>query len=249
MRLAALAAAIVLAASSAMAEDTATVKVGDGTLDGSFLRPYNNAWFYTAKTADGVVHPQGIWTDHMQWTTVDGRKALMRVQGTIFIVGKSNVVINTFDPKTLAPIGREAHNIDGSVSRRSFAGTHITDANRANGATADTTTSADLPVPVYDFNGGLYGILLASLPLKPGLTGSLPAINDEGNALSIEPFHVLRQETVSAGARGRVKAWVVETVKPGNYTMTFWLMKKPPYIIHLVMDDQANKRTLTWDML
>lgn len=249
MRIATLAVAIVLFASVAAAEDTATVKVGDGTLNGAFLQPYNNAWFYTVKTGDGVVHPQGIWTDHLQWTTIDGRKALMRVQGTIFIAGKSNVVINTFDLKTLAPIGREAHNIDGSISRRSFAGAHITEAFRAAGATSDTTTSADLPEPVYDFNGGLYGILLAALPLRKGLVGSLPAVNDDGNALSAEPFRVLRQETISAGARGRVKAWVVQSVKPGNYTMTFWLTKKPPYIIHLVMDDHANKRLLTWDMI
>ena len=56
-----------------------TVHVGDGTLDGSFLEPYNNAWLYTATGADGQVHVQGVWSDHMQWTDVAGKRALMRV--------------------------------------------------------------------------------------------------------------------------------------------------------------------------
>jgi hypothetical protein len=64
-----------------------------------------------------------------------------------------------------------------------------------------------------------------------------------------EPFEVVRQEPVSAGARGTVTAWLVDSTKPGNYIMRFWLMKAPPYIIKPVMSDEAHGRVLTWDML
>lgn len=226
-----------------------SVRVGDGTVDGSFLRPYNNAWFYSATLADGSIAPQGIWSDHMQWTKVDGKQEMLRVQGTSYISGVSDVLINVFDPTTLIPIKSETHRIDGTIFTRTFDGAHVTSVTLANVKDHKRPDAADLPQAVYDFNGGMYGILLASLPLKVGLKGTLPAVADQDNTLSMEPFEVLRQETVSAGMRGMVKAWVVDSAKPGNYVMRFWLMKKPPYIIKLVMTDEAHERVLTWDMI
>ena len=234
---------------AADAPQHATVHVGDGTLDGSFLQPYNNAWFYTAKLPDGQVRPEGIWTDHMQWATVDGRQVLMRLQAITFLNGLSSSTINVFDPKTLAPISTEKHNIDGTVFKRTFNGSHVTSVTLKSPSDTATPNAAELSEPVYDFNGGLYGILLAALPMKAGFSGSLPAVADFNDVLSVESFHVLRQESVRAGSHGMVRAWVVESAKPGNYTMTFWITKKPPYIIRLVYDDFANKRLLTWDML
>ncbi len=228
---------------------TLTVRVGDGTLDGSFLKPYDNAWFYSAKLSDGRVSPQGIWSDHMQWTVVDGKQEMLRVQGTSYISGVSDVLINIFDPKTLAPVKSEAHRIDGTIFKRTFDGTHVTSVTLANAKDDKTPDAVDLPQAVYDFNGGMYGILLASLPLKVGLRGTLPAVAEDDGTLTREPFEVLRREMVSAGARGVVKAWVVDSAKPGNYTMRFWLQKKPPYIIRLVMTDETHKRVLTWEMI
>ena len=226
-----------------------TVRVGDGTIDGSFLQPYNNAWFYSVKMANGKTRPQGIWSDHLQFTTVNGKQALLRVQGTTFLNGLSNAMVNTFDAKTLAPMTSETHGIDSSIFKRTFDGKHVTSMTMANAKDAATPVESDLPQAVYDFNGGLYGLLLAALPLKAGLKGSLPAVADRENTLTAESFRVLREEQVQAGSRGAVKAWVVESVKPDKYVMTFWLTKTPPYIIHLVMDDKENKRTLVWDML
>jgi len=253
MRVAALSCALMLTAVAALADDGATVKVGDGTLDGAFLEPYNNAWFYTVTPDGGPVRPQGIWSDHLQRTEENGKPALMRVQSVGFLNGRSNVVINVFDAKTLAPIRSETHGIDGTIFRRVFDGAHITEVTLANGKdTTAASTSTDLPQAVYDFNGGTYGLLLAALPLKAGLTGALPAVADPAGGkaqFSTEPFHVLQQETVSAGAHGMMKTWKVESAKPGQYTMAFWLTKRAPYIIRLVMDDRAHKRTLEWNMI
>jgi hypothetical protein len=226
-----------------------TVHVGDGTLNGSFLKPYNNAWIYIAKGADGTVHPQGIWTDQMRWTVVDGKRVMSRVQGTTFVNGAANTIVNLFDPLTLAPIKSETHGVDGSIFRRTFDGAHITSVALAAPADKKEPTAAELPQAVYDFNGGMYGILLASLPLRKGLKGTLPAIADRDARLTAEPFEVLGRETVHAGSRGNLTAWVVESTHPGEYTMRFWLSKNAPYIIRLVMDDKAHSRVLSWDML
>lgn len=247
-----IAAAIVLAASSdgvAAGELRTTVHVGDGTLNGSFLKPYDNAWIYTAKLSDGTIHPQGIWTDHMQRSVVDGKSVMLRVQGTTFINGSANTIINTFDPRTLAPIKSETHGVDGTIFRRTFDGARVTSVTLAAVGDKKEGTTVDLPEAVYDFNGGMYGILLASLPLRKGLKGTLPAIADRDSTMTAEPFEVRGRESVRAGARGSLTAWVVDSARPGDYTMRFWLTKTPPYIIKLVMNDEGHHRVLTWDML
>lgn len=226
-----------------------TVHMGDGTIDGSFLEPYNNAWFYSVKFDDGREVPEGIWSDHMQWTTVDGKRAMLRVQGTTFLNGSSNGIVNVFDPKTLAPIKSETHGIDGTIMRRTFDGVRVATVSLESAKDTKAPDTKALAEPVYDFNGGMYGILLASLPLKVGLKGALPAVADKDAKLTSEPFEVVGQEEVQAGSHGQVKAWVVDSVHPGEYTMRFWLTKQAPYIIRLVMTDQAHKRVLTWDMI
>lgn len=241
--------AAVALADSGTAQKSTTVHVGDGTLDGSFLRPYNNAWIYVAKAADGTVHPQGIWTDHMQWSVLNGKRVMLRVQGTTFLNGSANTIVNIFDPRTLAPIQSETRGVDGTIFRRTFDGAHVTSVSLADTGDKQVPAATDLPQAVYDFNGGMYGILLASLPLRKGLKGTLPAIADRDPTLTAEPFEVLGRETVHAGARGNRTAWVVESTHPGEYTMMFWLSKSAPYIIRLVMKDDAHHRVLTWDML
>ena len=75
-----------------------TISMGDGKVDGKILHPYNNAWIYTVTNAAGKVIPQGMWSDRLQMTTVAGRPAMMRVQGTTFVTGKTTSTINVFDP-------------------------------------------------------------------------------------------------------------------------------------------------------
>ena len=248
MRIPALALALTMSL-PAFAGAPLTVHMGDHTLDGSFLQPYDNAWLYTVKLPDGQVRTQGIWSDHVQWTTVDGRKRMLRVQGTSFVTGASNVMLNVFDPATLAPVTSESHNIDGTIFRRTFEGAHVASVDLANAKDSKEPRQSTLPEPVYDFNGGMFGLLMAALPLTEGLKGTIPAIADHEPSLSTEPFEVLREEEVAAGSRGKVRAWVVDSAKPGKYTMRFWVTKAPPYIIRLVMTDEEHQRVLMWDMI
>jgi len=241
--------ALALALTMSLPAAALTVHVGDGTLDGSFLKPYDNAWLYTVKLPDGQVRTQGIWSDHVQWTTVDGRRRMLRVQGTSFVTGASNVMLNVFDPATLAPVSSEIHNIDGTIFRRAFDGVHVASVELANAKDSTPPRRTELPEPVYDFNGGMYGLLMAALPLAEGLKGTIPAIADRDATPTAEPFEVLREEEVAAGARGKVRAWVVDSARPGKYTMRFWVTKAPPYIIRLVMTDEEHKRVLMWDMI
>lgn len=216
-----------------------TIKVGDGTITGAKLKPYSNAWMFSFKAPDGIVHDQGIWSDVMRWKDVDGKHLLERVQGMTYATGQSSVTINRFDPKTLAPVYSELHGPDGKILKRTFSGAHIeTDFTSAPGAKVEHR-STDLPFAIYDFNGGMYGMLLAAQPLRVGYKGVLPAAKEFEDKPDLVPFEVVGKERIRAGFKGETDAWVVKV--SGDNPMTFWLSDAPPYILRLVLPFQKGE--------
>ena len=206
------------------------VAVGDGRIGANPLKPYTNAWMFSF-VQGGKKKDEGIWSDLLQYRTVDGRRLLERVQGMTYATGLSSVTINRFDPATLAPVYSEQHTPDGKVVKRTFAGTHVElHLTNAPGA-AEEVSKADLSQAVFDFNGGMYGTLLAAQHLRAGYAGEIPAVGEFDNKPVMVPFRVLRRETIAAGFAGRQSAWVVQI--DGDSPMTFWISEKPPYILRL----------------
>jgi hypothetical protein len=133
----------------------------------------------------------------------------------------------------LAPVYSEQHTPDGKVVKRVFAGSHVElHLTKTSGAKEDVTQT-DLPEAVYDFNGGMYGALIAAQKLRLGYSGVIPAVGEFDNSLVLVPFHVIRRESIRAGFKGRVRAWVVQV--DGDSPMTFWISDDPPYILRLVL--------------
>lgn len=96
-----------------------------------------------------------------------------------------------------------------------------------------TITSSELNLTrPFDFLGGVYGLLLVSFPLKIRFSATLPSFDENTDTIRWKTFRVKGEEMVGAGSGKQVKAWVVETADNG--AMTFWLTKRPPYIIKLV---------------
>lgn len=206
------------------------ISVGDGTINGAKLKPYSNAWMFSF-VKDGKKRDQGIWSDVLRYRDIDGRHLLERVQGMTYSNGLSSVTINRFDPATLAPVYSEQHTPDGKLVKRDFAGSRVElHFTKAPGA-AEEVTRSDLPAPVYDFNGGMYGMLIAAQPLRVGYSAEIPAVGEFDNGPTSIPFHVVRKETITAGFKGRTPAWVVEV--GGQSPMTFWISDSPPYILRL----------------
>lgn len=228
----ALAAAVLAGtASHAAPPSERPIAVGDGTISGARLKPYTNAWMFSAVN-DGKRRDMGIWSDVLRFRDVDGRHLLERVQGMTYANGMSSVNINRFDPVTLAPVYSELRAPNGSVMKRTFSGKHVeTHFTKAPGA-PEEVRQADLPTSVYDFNGGMYGTLIAAQPLRIGYSGQIPAIGEFDDHFAMVPFKVVRRETITAGFKGRVPAWVVEV--GGENPMTFWISDDAPYILRLV---------------
>jgi hypothetical protein len=240
---------VALPAMAASPPSAAAVRLGDGSADGTRLKPYDNAWLYAVRFPDGHVKAQGIWSDHVEAVTVDGRAALKRVQGMTYVNALSSSGITVMDASTCAPISSEQHRPDGLIIKRTFKGARVATERIEHAGDEPSRSVVDLPVPVFDFYGGAYGFLLSCFPLKVGYSATFPAIGETIDTLAPVTFSVVRRETVSAGSRGRVDAFVVIADKPDEYKQTFWLSTTAPYIIRLEIDYPAAPYVVSFDMI
>jgi hypothetical protein len=217
----------------AQTAEPSKVSVGDPMVKGSLIKPYKNVWRLTYSKPGREPIDAATWSDEVEVLQTDGRSLLKRTQ-----IAKYNrrditiTTINVFDPRTLAPISRDLRRSNGTLNHIDFDGSSIK-FRRVESPGGDVKEGAvHFDVPVFDFYGGLYGLLLATFPLKSGFTASLPSLAEDTDTIRWATFRVVGEELVEAGSGGKVKAWVVETDDDGP--MTFWLTKEAPYVIKLV---------------
>jgi hypothetical protein len=89
---------------------------------------------------------------------------------------------------------------------------------------------------VFDFYGGMYGILISTLPLTDGYAAEIPTLDTNKMAIDWVPVRVKGRETVPAGAGKKTETWVVETPTKVYGRMTWWVTKEPPYVIKAVLE-------------
>ncbi len=223
---------------------TTKVKPGDPSLDGPQLKPYRNAWKVVYAFPGKEPFLVGTWSDELSAIELNGRHLLKRTQTADY--AKYHIVAtytNVFDPKTMAPVFTDFTRSDtGEWAHRDFRGAVVR--YRRGASAADTRTGeVTLPEPIFDYNGGLYGVLLAALPLKEGLKVALPALSEDRDELDWVTITVGKQELVDAGPGKQVMAWPVDT--EANYAnrshSIFWVTKEPPYVIKLVTTIPTGK--------
>lgn len=222
------------------------IKVGDPRLDGSFLKPYKNAWKIVYAFPGKEPFLVGTWTDELSQVQVNGRTLLKRTQMADY--AKYNIVTtyeNLFDPKTLAPISMDfKRNDTGEWAHRDFEGARVKYRRGDSGDQAKSQTGElELKEPVFDYNGGMYGVLLAALPLKEGLKATFPTLSEDRDELERITVTVGKQELVDAGPGKQVMAWPIDT--EGSYAnqshSIFWVTKEAPYVIKLVTTIPTGK--------
>jgi hypothetical protein len=145
-------------------------------------------------------------------------------------------ITNIVDAKTFAPIMSESKVVDGSFWHREFNGSVVQGQQKETPGGKIEEIRATFETPVFDFYGGLYGLLLATFPLKEGYSATFPSDfqnNDGVEAVEWVTFHVKGKETISTVAGKQVETWLVENDAPqGHYQ--FWLSQQAPYIIKLI---------------
>ena len=229
----------VLHAQSAPSAPPEAIKVGDATVDGSLFKPYKNAWKVVYVFPGKEPFLVGTWTDELAAVEIDGRRLLKRTQMADY--AKYNIVttyVNVFDPKTMAPVSQDfTRNDTGEWAHRDFESARVK-YRRGNSAEGAKTQSGqiELKEPVFDYNGGMYGVLLAALPLKEGFKATLPTLSEDRDELDRVTVTVGKQELVEAGPGKQVMAWPVDA--EANYDnkshSIFWVTKEAPYVIKLV---------------
>jgi hypothetical protein len=216
-----------------------SIGVGDARVDGSFLKPYKNAWkvVYTFPGKEPFL--VGTWTDELSPVEVKGQHLLKRTQMADY--AKYNIVTtyeNVFDPKTMAPVSMDfKRNDTGEWAHREFESNKVTYRRGDSGDAAKTKSgNLELKQRVFDYNGGMFGLLLASLPLREGFKAVLPTLSEDRDAPDQVTVTVGKQELVDAGPGKQVMAWPIDT--EANYAnqshSIFWVTKEAPYVIKLV---------------
>jgi hypothetical protein len=100
--------------------------------------------------------------------------------------------------------------------------------------------------PIFDFNAGMFGLLIAGFPLAEGYSARFPVFNivEPAKAPAWVDFHVDGKEKVDAGPGKQVEAWRVVVNSPAtDEVMRFDLIKEPPYIIRLQQEWQGRDWT------
>ena len=214
----------------------AVLAVGDAAIDGSFIQPYDNAWSITAHRGDGTVEDIGISSDHVRAREVDGRRVLLRMESTLVTTSKPGVewplrqssTFNSADARTLRPHLGIDFGADGSRTRHEFTPRLVT-TTRQDAHSSDAASSrTELANEVFDFDGGMAGLILAALPLDVGYRADLPSLGAAG----VERVRVAvrTHESIRAGAHGNVAAYVVD-VGADPVQSTYWISRFPPYVI------------------
>jgi hypothetical protein len=223
------------AAADSPARRPATLRVGDPRVDGSFLKPYHNAWKYVYRKPGADPVEAGIWTDELREELSGVRPVLVRKQEQRDRREQvRTTTVNVFDSKTLAPISMDWKMDANNFNHREFDGPRVRFRRLAT-PPGGVLQQGDvtLAIPPFDFLGGMYGLIAVALPLAPGFAAKIPALDERDEVLRWIDLRVTGKGTVEAGRGKRVRAWLVDASTPDG-PMTFWLTKTPPYVIKLV---------------
>jgi hypothetical protein len=242
---------LALFAPASMRSQIIQTKPGDANVHGENLQPYTNEWHMKLTRADGTtLQDAGTWTDQLEPVESNGRLCWKRTQRATFKkstgeIAATNQTVNIFDRKTFEPISREfsLHPVGGADSglKITFAGKSMKVESTKDGK---TETREVVTTPAFDFYGGVYALLWAALPLQEGFTATLPSYTEDEHPeiVTLVTHKVMGQETASAGKRGTVKAWVIESDTMIGI-LKYWVSEKEPYIIRM---DYKSKDGATW---
>ena len=226
-------------------------------VDGAYVKPYTNLW-KTTTTREGVDLGAGTWSDVVASITVDGKPAWRRTQVVTLPKGGSVTYVNVFEPKTLRPIANAYVVSNGDYTAHRFApdGTKLTTLDaRGDHRALPVERTSPLAEPVFDYNGGMYGLILRGFPLAAGLHGTVATVDFNNDTILHVPFHVVGRERTEAKPGTFVMTWVVDADfltadhSEDGSVFRFYLSDDAPYVIKLVFTDPIRKVVQTYTMI
>ena len=193
-------------------------------------------------TKEGSREEQGVWTDEGAIRIENGKTVFQRLQEETS-KGSHFITINFVDIKTFAPIRSERKQELGENAfdiKDEFHGAKVSSTctgqpcqAKLNFGEGQTTRTTELEEPVFDYLGGLWGMLFPAFPLKENCDIRFASFSEAKGLVWID-IHVRGLEAVDAGPGKTVQAWAVEWPKT---SWVFWISKEAPYVIKLVTPD------------
>ena len=214
--------------------------VRPGEISGSHLRPYVRHAQQIITDANGrVINARPLWRDELSTVSGSNRPLMRRIWQLVAFNGSVHAVDSVlFDAATLEPVYNSEW-VQGTVAwQRKYDGNRVTGQKLA--AQAGTTgTGAKLGDPsvkldvtlaerVFDFFGGMDGIIASAIDLTTGARTRIPVYDPNTNSVRLLELRVAGEESVEAGRGKLVQASVV--VFDGlNGPMKLWVSRQPPY--------------------
>ena len=241
-----------LLAISASSNTVEVIRSGSPDINAKVFKPYKNRWKMIHISKDGSREQTGTWTDEGTITLENGRRVFQRVQDETS-AGSHFITINFMDLQTLTPIRSERKQELGENAfdiQDQFHGTKVTSTctgkpcqMKLNFANGQATRTMELDEPVFDYLGGVWGMLFPAFPLKENSDLRFPAFSETKGLVWID-IHIRGMETVEAAAGKKVQAWAVEWPK---MNWVFWITQDAPYVIKLITPD-AEDGSMSYEM-
>jgi hypothetical protein len=150
----------------------------------------------------------GTWSDSLESTVYKGKPAMKRTQVAKYPKkGIQLMFVSVFDPQTMEPFSFDYSRSDnGNVRHVEFGSETVTYRHTDSTGAKPEEATVKLGHRVFDFYGGMYGILISTLPLADGYATEIPAFDTTKMASDCSSPPRDRRR------RGRKRwKWVVET--------------------------------------
>jgi hypothetical protein len=223
---------------------------GDARIDGSIIHAASNVWKMTGMTPGGNRTDGGLWKDKIEIIDRDGRAVIRRTQIDAGPDGTTTFITEA-DRLKLTPIRAEVTTAAGFHRVLTFepgrVHSVIDEPSKAGGNPHMREGDIAIAQRVFDFNGGMFGLLVVGFPLQKDFSASFPVF-DPRKGVVWAKYTVIGQERVRAGKGRTIDAWIVEVQDPVRLSrMIFSLTKQPPYIIRL--QEISEGKFWTFDMM
>lgn len=219
-----------------------TMPLAAQNLNGTHLKPYSNKWKMYAVDKDGNETLVRVWTDYVQNIELDGKAYISRIQELYDAnMHLQDLWTNLFERESMRPYRASQFRTSGDFQYLEFLGMQV-ETKVQSGDSPPKDQQYKFDKLVHDWT--LYGILLSAIEFKKGESTSLPvfmpqAPNQAGQLVAT----VEDKETVTDDNGKKHNTWKVTT----NFGLTFWLTKKAPYVIQLILPGQNGAYNI-WRM-
>ena len=209
-----------------------TVRPGDGSVDGSFIRPFAVTWLATPRSADGVARASFTVAETYELVGDAGAQLLTMTQTWNDTLGEPLfITVRVADHATLSYRAFHTGRTPTGLAHLDIDGVHVSGFYAPEPEQRARMIGVVLDEPVF---ASIAGLLLAAFPLEENTEATLPGFGWGGSNDPAIVWHTMRvvgHETISVPRSGDMDAWVVESARGAGTPVRYWLSRTAPYFL------------------